>query len=205
MKRIILFGGTFDPVHVGHTTVVEHVAATLRASDVVFIPARRSPHKSDVPLAPSEQRLAMLTLALADHPSFTVSRCELDRPEPSYTIDTVMEFRRQFPDARLSLVIGADAISSLPRWYRIGDLLDLCEISVMSRGGVDSPEFDRLVPSLGIEAASRLRESAIATPLIPVSSTEIRARLAAGQDVSSMLHPAVLTYIRCHGLYGAKG
>jgi nicotinate-nucleotide adenylyltransferase len=204
MMRIILFGGTFDPVHVGHTTVVEQAAASLRADSVVFIPARRSPHKSDVPLAPAEHREAMLTLALAGHPSFRMSRCELSRPEPSYTIDTVMEFRKQFPDAMLFWLVGADAIFSLARWYRIGELLDLCDICVMSRGGVDSPEFERLVPSLGAESAKRLRESAIATPLIPVSSTEIRSRLAAGLDVSSMLHPAVLAYIRAHGLYGVK-
>jgi nicotinate-nucleotide adenylyltransferase len=199
---VVLFGGTFDPVHIGHTTVVQHAAKSLRAGAVVFIPARRSPHKSDNPLAPAEHRVRMLELAIAEQPAFSVSRCELDRPEPSYTYDTVMEFRTGRPQARLVWLVGTDMLASLPRWYRIRELLDLCDVSVMSRGGVDSPDFEQLVPSLGPAAARRLREAAIVTPLIPVSSTEIRTRLAAAQDVSGMLHPAVIEYIRARGLYG---
>jgi nicotinate-nucleotide adenylyltransferase len=201
---IVLFGGTFDPVHIGHTTVVQHAAGSLRASAVVFIPARRSPHKSEAPLAPADHRTRMLELAIAELPGFSVSRCELDRPEPSYTYDTVMEFRTTRPDAKLVWLVGTDMLASLPRWYRIRELLDLCDVCVMSRGGVDSPDFEKLVPSLGREAARRLQEAAIVTPLIPVSSTEIRTRLATGQDVSGMLHAAVIEYIRAHGLYGSR-
>ncbi len=201
---IVLFGGTFDPVHIGHTTVVQHAARGLRADEVVFIPARRSPHKSDAPLAPADHRVSMLKLAIEEYPSFSVSRCELDRPEPSYTYDTVMEFRASHPGARLVWLVGTDMLASLPRWYRIRELLDLCAISVRSRGGVDSPDFGSVAPSLGPEAARRLQKAAIVTPLIPVSSTEVRSRLAAGQDVTGMLHPAVIQYIRDHGLYGAR-
>lgn len=199
--RIILFGGTFDPVHVGHTAVVEHAAQSLDAGEVVFIPARRSPHKVDPPLADAEHRINMLHLATNDLPGFGVSRCEIDRPAPSYTYDTVMQFRVARPGARLTWLIGADMVGSLPSWYRIGELMQICDISVMSRGGVDAPNFDAVAASLGKEAGRKLREAAIVTPLIPVSSTEVRARLATGQDVSGMLHPGVLAYIYEHGLY----
>jgi len=203
-RRIALFGGTFDPVHIGHTAVAEHAAAHLQAEEVFFIPARRSPHKFDAPLVPVEHRLNMLSLALADHPSFSVSTCEVERSEPSYTFDTVMEFREKLPGASLFWLVGADTVESLPRWYRIGELLDACNVCVMVRGGVESPQLDTLVPSLGPTAVSRLKQSVIPTPLIPISSSEVRARLAAGQDVSDMLHPAVLTYINDHSLYRPK-
>jgi nicotinate-nucleotide adenylyltransferase len=201
---IVLFGGTFDPVHVGHTTVVQHAARSLRADEVVFIPARRSPHKSDSPLAPADHRVNMLKLALEGQATFSVSRCEVDRPEPSYTYDTVMEFRAGRPGTRLVWLVGADMLASLPRWYRIRELLDLCDICLMSRGGVDSPDFEQVIPSLGSEVARRLEKTAIITPLIPVSSTEVRLLLAAGQEVSAMLHPAVLRYIQTHRLYGVQ-
>jgi nicotinate-nucleotide adenylyltransferase len=201
-QRIILFGGTFDPVHVGHTTVVEHAAASLHAHEVIFIPARRSPHKFDVPLALAEHRLNMLSLAMAEQSSFSVSACEIERAEPSYTFDTVMEFRTRLPEAKFFWPVGADALPSLPRWYRIRELLEVCDICVMSRGGVNLPSFDLLAPSLGQGTVDRLKQIAITTPLIPISSTEIRQRLAAGQDVSTMLHPAVLHYIRQYRLYG---
>jgi nicotinate-nucleotide adenylyltransferase len=203
-KRIILFGGTFDPVHLGHTAVIRHVASHLRADEVFFIPARRSPHKLDVPLAPAEHRIKMLALATGEYPSFSISDCEISRPEPSYTFDTVMEFKTKSPDATFFWPVGADAIPSLSRWYRFKDLLNLCEICIMSRGGIDAPEFDLLAPSLGQAAVDRLKKAAIATPLVPISSTEVRTRLAAGQDVSTMLHPAVLRYIRQNGLYGCR-
>lgn len=201
-QRIILFGGTFDPVHLGHTTVVEHASKKLGADEVIFIPARRSPHKSDSPLAPIEHRLKMLSLALVGYRSFSISRCEIDRSEPSYTFDTVADFRRKYPDASLFWLVGADTVASLPKWYRIAELLELCNVCVMSRGGIDQPVFDKLVPALGRVAAEQLRKNAIASPLVPVSSTEVRTRLAAGQDVADMLHPAVLQYIRQHSLYG---
>jgi nicotinate-nucleotide adenylyltransferase len=203
--KIILFGGTFDPVHIGHTTVVAHAADTLGADEVTFIPARRSPHKADTPLAPTEHRVNMLRLALTEHPSFSLSRCELDRPEPSYTFDTVSQIRASRPDAKLIWLVGSDAIASLSRWYRIRELLELCQVSIMSRGGMDEPQFEGLAATLGRETADRLRKAALATPLIPISSTEIRACLARGQDVSEMLHPAVLEYIRGHHLYGTAG
>ncbi len=201
-QRIILFGGTFDPVHLGHTTVVEHASVQLRADEVIFVPARRSPHKSDSPLTPIKHRLNMLTLALSDHKTFSISTCEVDRSEPSYTFDTVTDFRTKFPIATIFWLVGADTMPSLPRWHRITELLEICNVCVMSRGGIDSPAFERLAPILGQAAADRLRQNAIATPLIPISSTEVRARMAAGLDVSDMLHPPVLRYIRQNGLYG---
>jgi nicotinate-nucleotide adenylyltransferase len=203
VKRIVLFGGTFDPVHVGHTIVAHHAGGSLKAERVIFVPARRSPHKSGAPVASAEDRIQMLCLATGEQPSFSVDRCEIERPEPSYTFDTVVRFRARYPEANLAWLVGADMLSSLPRWYRIQDLLELCDICLMSRGGVESANFDKVEASLGRKATDRLRQMAILTPLIPVSSTEIRRRLAAHEDVSEMLHPLVLEYIRTRKLYEA--
>jgi nicotinate-nucleotide adenylyltransferase len=201
-ERVILFGGSFDPVHVGHTTVAEHVAGRLGAARTIFVPARRSPHKSEPPVASPQHRVNMLSLAVARYPSFSVSRCELERLEPSYTYDTVADFRRRLPEAELFWLVGADTVASLPQWHRVADLMNLCEICVMSRGGLELPALDSLIPSLPAEAVRRLKCNVVEAPAVPVSSTEVRRRLKAGLDVSKMLDPAVLEYIIRHKLYG---
>lgn len=201
-QHIILFGGTFDPVHLGHTAVAEHAFRELRADRVIFIPARRSPHKLGAPLALAEHRFNMLSLAIAGHKSFSVDTCEVERAEPSYTYDTVMDFRKRMPEAQLSWLLGADTVASLPMWYRIDEILGMCDIRIMSRGGMDAPAFDKLEPALSGMFVEKLRKNAIQTPLIPISSSEVRARFASGGDVLGMLNPSVLNYIKQHGLYG---
>jgi len=199
--RIVLFGGTFDPVHVGHTTAAEFAADRLGADKVVFIPAKRSPHKRIDPAASGDDRLAMLRLATAGCRRFEVSDCELHRKEPSYTLDTVLYFRKRFGgEARLCWLIGADMLRDLPKWRRVRDLLDECALCVMHRGGYPPPEFDGL-ESLGPDRLARLRADVLETPSVDISSTEIRGKLASGADVTGLLCPAVLDYIEKNGLY----
>jgi nicotinate-nucleotide adenylyltransferase len=201
-QRIALFGGTFDPIHLGHTVVVAHTSRDLPAESVFFVPVRRSPLKNTFPQATDSDRLAMIDLAIADHPDWQVSDCELQRPSPSFTIDTIRHFKAQYgDDASLYWLIGADAVSELPHWHGIDQLLDQCQIVAMVRAGCPRPDFSPFIPLWGQERAHQLQEHIIETPLIDVSSTEIRQRLAAGQDVSGMLHPAVLEYIQKHNLY----
>jgi nicotinate-nucleotide adenylyltransferase len=199
--RIILFGGTFDPVHSGHTTVATFATEKIGADEVVFIPAKRSPHKNVFPVASGASRVEMLRLALAGNAKFSVSSCELERPDPSYTIETVSMFAARYgPDAQLYWLVGADAVGDLVRWHRAERVLDMCNLCVMYRAGYPEPDFAQL-ECLGAERVEKLSKHALATPLVDISSTEIRHKLAAGGDVSGLLSPAVLGYIEKNGLY----
>lgn len=201
-RRIALFGGSFDPIHLGHTTVAAAAAEQLRAEKVIFIPAKCSPLKSFWPHAGDEDRLTMVTLATADNDAFAVSDCELKRPAPSFTIDTVRLFKRNYgEDTAIHWLLGADSIGDLVHWYRIEELIDECNLTTMQRAGHSPPDFDRFESLWGPQRVAKLRQNVVETPLIDISSTEVRTRLAAHQNVSGMLHPDVLQYIRERGLY----
>jgi len=132
---------------------------------------------------------------------FEVSDCELRREEPSYTLDTVLFFRNRFGRTpRLYWLIGADMIIDLPRWHRVGDLLEECTVCVMRRGGYAEPSFEN-VRSLGQERLEYLASNVIETPSLDINSSEIRRRLGSGQSVTGLLCPAVVDYIEKMGLY----
>lgn len=201
-EKIILFGGTYDPVHIGHIEVAASAARTIGASTVFLIPARRSPHKQSRPLAADNDRIAMLKLAVADKSLFQVSPVELNRAEPSYTIDTVRHFKQKFgADYQLYWLIGADMLKDLPKWYKIDELLKECTICVMNRGGFGRPDFNSLTGKISAESVEELRQNMIETPLIEISATDIRQKLFEGREVGQYLHPEVLNYIKTHKLY----
>ncbi len=201
-RRIALFGGTFDPSHLGHTAVAATAAAQIGAQKVIFIPAKISPLKGFFPFAGDEDRLRMILLAIAGYPAFSVSDCELKRPAPSYTLDTVRQFQRDYgPETTIHWLLGADSIADLVHWHKIRELIDECHLTTMQRPG-STPDFDHFEPLWGRQRVAKLKKDAIQTPLIDISSTEVRQRLAAGGDVNGMLHPDVIRYIREHNLYG---
>ncbi|MDD5011151.1 MAG: nicotinate (nicotinamide) nucleotide adenylyltransferase [Phycisphaerae bacterium] len=201
-EKIILFGGTFDPIHIGHIEVASAAAEKIGAKKVVLVPARRSPHKQYHPIASDNDRMAMLKLAVIDKNLFEISAVELNRAEPSYTIDTIRYFKQQFAqDCSIHLLIGADMLDSLPKWHKINELLNECNICVMNRGGFDKPDFDGLTGKFNKETIEKLRNDMIETPKINISSTEIRQRLMTGSDVSEMTYLSVLNYIQKHKLY----
>jgi nicotinate-nucleotide adenylyltransferase len=200
-KRIALFGGTFDPIHLGHTGVAAAAAEQIGAEKIIFIPARISPLKGFFPFAGDEDRLHMIRLAIAGYPALAVSDCELQRPAPSYTLDTVRQFQHDYgPETAIHWLLGADSIADLIHWHKVRELIDECYLTVMQRPGY-TPDFDRFEPLWGRPRVEKLKENAISTPLIDISSTEVRKRLAVGGDVSGMLHPDVIRYIRAHNLY----
>lgn len=202
---IILFGGTFDPIHNGHLAVAADAFARLEAHRLFFIPARRSPHKGDGPFASGDDRLAMIRLAIKHHEGFEADDCELRRAEPSYTLDTVLYFRSQFGrTATLFWLVGADAVRCLEHWYRIEQVLELCRLCIMHRGRMPRPDLGRLIPVLGATRVARLEKDILPTPRVDISSTEIRTRLAAGKSVESLVPEPVLDYIHQKGLYGPK-
>jgi len=204
-KKIALFGGTFDPIHLGHTTVAAAAAEHVGAEKVIFVPAKRSPLKGSLPKATDEHRLKMITLAISDDQRLDVSDYELKRREPSYTLETIRRFQTDFgSEVSLYWLIGADSVDDLLYWYGITELIDECNLCTMYRAGCKKPDFAKFRTIWGPERIEKLQQNIIQTPLVDISSTEIRNRLAAGRDVSGMLHPAVAEYIRKHGLYQSK-
>jgi nicotinate-nucleotide adenylyltransferase len=201
-RVILLFGGTFDPIHLGHAKVAGAAVKTLNAEKVVFIPAKCSPLKGFSPKAGDRARLEMITLAIAEDPVLAVSDCELQRPAPSYTLDTVRQFKQACgPDVSVHWLLGADGLDDLVHWHGIRELIDQCCLTTMYRAGYEPPDFARFEGIWGPKRVEKLQEHVVETPLVDVSSTKVRKRLAAGDDVNGMLHPDVIEYIDRHQLY----
>ena len=204
-NTIALFGGSFDPIHLGHTTVAAHAAECLNAQKTIFIPARRSPLKHARPCVTDEDRLATIRCATANSSAFSVSDYELKRPAPSYTLHTVKYFREISPaNTSIYWLMGADSVKDLPYWYGISELIRVCQLAVMYRAGFDPPDFSAFTPLWGKDQSALLQQNVVKTPLIDASSTEIRALLARGDSVHGLLDPAVLAYIQEKRLYGVE-
>ncbi len=202
-KRIALFGGTFDPIHLGHTTVAAAAGEGIGANKVIFVPAKRSPLKAFFPEASDEDRLAMIKLATEDNGRFGFSDYELKKAGPSYTLETVRYFRRELGSSvSIYWLIGADTLEDLPHWYGVTELIDECNLAVMHRAGFVASDFSRYVSLWGEKRVKKMQRSAVETPLVDISSTEVRKRLAAGREVIGIISPKVLQYIREHSLYG---
>jgi nicotinate-nucleotide adenylyltransferase len=191
-----VLGGTFDPVHKGHLAIASAALRSLRLDRVLFVLARRSPLKKEGPVASAEDRLRMLELAVADEPRFAVSRIELDRPGPSYTIDTLEALARspvpehgdRGPDlGRLHLILGADAAADLHRWKDPDRIRELATIVVARRPG--APEA---IPAGAI---------ALDAPLVDISARDLRAKAARGESLRYRVPDAVWRYIEERGLY----
>lgn len=203
--KITLFGGTFDPIHLGHVIVAAEACKHLAAEKVIFIPAKCSPLKGFMPKVSDTDRFTMIALAIAEQERFEVSDYELNRPAPSYTLETVRHFQQEYGyETSIHWLIGADSIDDLVYWHKIVELIDACHLTTMYRGGCEPPDFARFEGLWGRQRVEKLQRDIVQTPLIGTSSTEIRKRLAAGQQVAEMLHPAVAAYIRERALYGGK-
>lgn len=200
--KTALLGGTFDPIHRGHIDVARSAFDIIGADKLIFVPARRSALKTELPVASDADRLHMIRLAIAGIDKFEVSDMELQRPAPSYTIETVRHFQHELgSDTELYWLLGADSVAELPRWYKIEELIDSCFLACMYRAGFEPPDFSHFADSLGPGRVKKLQDNIIETPLIDISSTQIRARLAKGQDTGDMLNPEVAGYIREKKLY----
>lgn len=204
-RKIALFGGTFDPIHLGHTAVVADAAEKIGAEKVIFILAKQSPLKGFFPVASDDDRLKMTALAIAENRTFELSDYELKKSGPGYTLETVRQFQGDYgSDTSIHWLLGADSVDELPRWYGIVELIDLCNLSTMFRAGCEPPDFTRFKALWGERCVEKLQRNVIQTPLVDISSTQIRNILAGGKDVTDMLHPAVADYIRKHSLYQSK-
>ncbi|MGD1042865.1 MAG: nicotinate (nicotinamide) nucleotide adenylyltransferase [Sedimentisphaerales bacterium] len=204
-RKIALFGGTFDPIHLGHTAVAAVAGEHISADKVVFVPARRSPLKAFFPEASDEDRLAMIGLAISGNSRFEVSGYELKKAGPNYTLETVRYFRQQLGSGVLIYwLAGTDTLEDLPHWYGVTELIDECNLAVMYRAGFAPPDFSKFISLWGADRVRKMRQNIVETPLVDISSTEVRKLLVAGGDVGGMICPKVLQYIRERRLYGIQ-
>lgn len=197
-QRIGILGGTFDPVHNGHLVIAEEARARLQLERVLFIPTNVSPLKQGRHLASTEHRCTMVELAIAGNPFFALSLVDLNRPAPSYTIDTLRLLRSCYGEtSQLYFIMGQDTLGTILAWRAPQEIIRLCTLVVVSRPGYH-PDIAALGHSL-----PGLRESLIvlSTPELSVSSTELRQRVANGWPIRYQLPDSVEAYIRQHGLY----
>lgn len=200
IRRLGILGGSFNPIHHAHLFTAEVAAAAFALDRVLLIPAAQSPFKQQSSV-PAEHRLQMVHLAAAGSPLLQVSALELERPSPSYTVDTVAALREQCPDAALFLILGIDALVDLLEWRDPERLLDLCQLIVVSRPGLPLEIPLEVGEALGTRADRILLQP---MPKLEISSTDIRRRLAHGEPVRYLLPESVEHYIRAQGLYAAR-
>jgi nicotinate-nucleotide adenylyltransferase len=197
-QRIGIYGGTFDPIHIGHLAIAEDARHALGLDYVIFIPAARQPLKDDRQGASPAQRLAMVQLACGENPHFVVSDVDLRRPPPSYTLDTLVTLRAESdPAADLVFILGADAARDLPRWHRAAEIIRLVRLAIVGRPGyhLNLATLEADLPGIGA------RSTIIDGPRLEVSSSDLRARLTAGRPARYQIPDPVLAYIAEHGLY----
>lgn len=201
-QRIGLYGGSFDPIHFGHLISARSLAEQLSLNRVVLIPAMLPPHKQTSELTDARHRLEMARLAVQGDPLFEVSDAELHRAGPSYTFDTVTQFRQQLgPQVELFWFIGADSLPELPSWYRVAELVKVVRIVTAARPGWTRPDPAQLNVAIGSASARQLLEDCLETPRIDISATEIRARVRSGLSIRYLVPERVASYIASQRLY----
>ena len=188
MVRLGIFGGTFNPIHLGHLLLAETAREALKLDRVLFIPTHQPPHKRVRDLLAGPERLALVQAAIQGHPAFVASDIELQRAGPSYSIDTVRVLRQQLPTAKLFLLLGEDMLGV--RWLAWDQLKRLCTIVAARRPGAAPSRRQRGMTWLPM-------------PQMDIASSDIRARLKAGRSIRYLVPPAVERHIRQHRLYQA--
>jgi nicotinate-nucleotide adenylyltransferase len=207
--RIGVFGGTFDPVHLGHLILAEQCREQGRLDQVWFVPASRPPHKQRPGLTPFRQRAEMLQLATAGHPAFRIDELEDQRAGPSYTVVTLDELKKRRPDADWFLLIGSDTLAELHEWHDPGGVVARAGLLVMARGGERILSAEELRSLLKLPGAAAVRLEVIEAPRIEIASRDLRRRAAEGRSLRYLVPRAVECYIEEKHLYraaeGARG
>jgi nicotinate-nucleotide adenylyltransferase len=190
-----LMGGTFDPIHAGHLAIAEEAREALSLARILFVPAGVPPHKAAADVTAAEHRVAMVELAIADNPAFELSRIEVDRPGPSFTVDTVEGLAR---DRDITVILSAETFAELPSWHEPERLFDMARVAVVPREGYPAPDPGWLAATFpGREDRVRYLEG----PRLGLSSTALRARVAAGRSIRYLVPAAIEAYIATHDLY----
>jgi nicotinate-nucleotide adenylyltransferase len=197
-RAIGIMGGTFDPIHVGHLAVAEEAREALGLDRVLFVPARQPPHKAPGSVTRVGDRVAMVQLAIADNPAFELSMVEVERTGPSFTVDTVEALARGNPGAALHLILSAETFAELPTWHEPERLFDAARMAVVPREGYPAPDPAWLT---GAFPGREDRVDYLEGPRLGLSSTALRARVAAGRSIRYLVPAAVAAYIAEHELY----
>lgn len=192
MKTVVLFGGTFDPPHVGHLLMAHLALEQLHADGVWFLPAPAPPHKPTEPPLHYPLRVEMVKALIQDEPRFSLCTIEASMPKPSYTVDTVRACKRSYPELRFMFLIGTDSLAQLPTWHRADELTAEVEFLVATRSGHDYHEaLGQVNPVL-----PHLRTEELEMPLVDVSSTWLRARRAADKPLCGLVPEQVVVLWR---------
>ena len=191
-RRVGVMGGTFDPIHHGHLVAASEVAKSFDLDEVVFVPTGQPWQKTRV--SESEHRYLMTVIATASNPQFRVSRVDVDRDGPTYTVDTLRDLRRLMPDAELFFISGADAVEQILSWKDVDKIWDLAHFIAVSRPGHE----------LSLSGLSGDNVSLLEIPALAISSTDCRARVSRGYPVWYLVPDGVVQYIAKHGLYSEE-
>jgi nicotinate-nucleotide adenylyltransferase len=200
--KIGVLGGTFDPVHLGHIGIAEAARDALGLDEVLLVPAGQPVFKTDYPVTPAEHRLAMLRLASRGHRSLKLSTVEVERPGPSYTIDTIVELKRRYGDrAEMYFILGWDSLAQIPGWHEAPGLVAQCYLVAAPRPGTPPPdmnELERKIPGITRKVIFLER------PYIDVCATDIRDAAGRGEPIDGLVPAPVAGYIKKHGLYASR-
>ena len=205
-KAIGIFGGTFDPIHFGHLRTALELYEQLPVQEIRFLPCQQPVHKP-ASYASSEQRVAMLELAIANQPGFTIDKRELERPTPSYMHETLSSIRQEVGNTPLCLICSLDAFANFTTWYRWQAIFELAHVVVANRGDYTPPQLNDFFSSRLNQASQNLLEKPAGylyfakTTTLAISSTYIRQRLQAGFSVRYLLPDSVLNYLNKSNLY----
>jgi nicotinate-nucleotide adenylyltransferase len=197
-KRLGIFGGTFDPPHVGHLILAAEARDQLELDCTIWVLTPDPPHKRGKDISTLTHRLAMVELAIAEDEAFTLSHVDIDRPGPHYTVDTVKLLRDEYPNCELIYLMGGDSLHDLPNWYKADQLLDGLEgIGVMRRPGddVDISELMGALPQLNEKL------NFVTAPLLEISAEQIRRRARQHRSFRYYLLPIIYEYIISHNIY----
>ena len=198
LMRLGILGGTFDPIHIGHLILAEEAWYQLGLQKVLLVPAGDPPHKRGRRLSPVEHRVRMIELAIADNPHLELSRIDVDRPGPHFTIEMVRQHLEQYGTGTdLYFLMGLDSLADLPNWHKPQELVELCNLVALSRpdSGFDWDELEEKLPGV------RWRVIFLPMPELQISSTILQQRVRQGRPLRYQVLPQVETYIHEHGLY----
>ncbi len=200
MKKVGIFGGTFDPVHIGHLRAAEEVREGVGLEEVWFVPAGQPPHKTGRRITPFEVRFKMLTLAVRDNPFFKVLDIEGREPSPSYTLNTLLRLKEEFPENEFFFILGADAFLEIHTWYRYQEIPRHCTLVVVTREGISFGEMERQKREV---FNGELEEKVVFFEVtrLEVSSSLVREMLSEGRSVRYLLPEEVLELVEELGLY----
>lgn len=206
-KTLAIFGGTFDPIHYGHIQPLEYAAKQCELDEIIVMPCHLPPHKAK-PNISKEHRVTMIKLAIENNPLFKIDLFEINRNSPSYTIDTLTYFKKNYPIYDLCFFMGQDSYFNLTKWYKWQEILTLAKIVVLSRPMTTKtfPDNEFLSPYLCKDLRQfRIQKQGciltLETPMLNISSSEIKRMLKLGEDVSKLMPESVLNYIQTHHLY----